>query len=443
MSTDQDPFSAYDGERTIVKPSAGRARAGAPAPAGTAPPAAAAAGPDPAAQALPGLAALPGSAGMHPLVQAAVPLLLTGQALRGMPRHPNPQLLRDALVQSVQRFESQARTQGVAHEQVVAARYVLCTFVDECAASTPWGSGLWAAQSLLATFHNEAWGGEKVFQLLGKLAENVPQHRPLLELMHVVLSLGLEGRYRVLNNGQAQLDSVRERLFQMLRQDRPPMEPALSPRWQGVAAAPARLVDGVPLWVIGTALAVLLCLVFAALRFALADRTDGVFQSLQALRVKPAAAAPPPPVQAAAPRLSGFLAPEIAARQVTVRDLADRSIITIAGDGFFEPGSSEVAARVRPLMDRIAEALHGVKGQVQVTGHTDSQPIRTLRFPSNWHLSQERADAVKALLARVVDPARLKSEGRADSQPLDDNATAAGRARNRRVEITLSVAPTP
>jgi type VI secretion system protein ImpK len=132
-----------------------------------------------------------------------------------------------------------------------------------------------------------------------------------------------------------------------------------------------------------------------------------------------------------------LLKPEIAAGLVEVQDLADRSVVTIKGDGFFEPGSVEVASGVRTLLPRIAQALAEVPGQVLITGHTDNQPIRTLRFPSNWHLSQERADAVRSELARTVKPQRLRSEGRADSEPLSDNSSPAGRARNRRVEITL------
>ena len=74
-----------------------------------------------------------------------------------------------------------------------------------------------------------------------------------------------------------------------------------------------------------------------------------------------------------------------------------------------------------------------------ITGHTDNQPIRTLRYPSNWHLSQDRADAVKAELAKTVKPDRLRAEGRADSESVADNATPAGRTKNRRVEVTLFV----
>ena len=94
-----------------------------------------------------------------------------------------------------------------------------------------------------------------------------------------------------------------------------------------------------------------------------------------------------------------------------------------------------------PLFDRIAEELQRQPGQILVTGHTDSQPIRSIRFPSNWHLSQERAQAVKDLLVARIKPERIRSEGLADTQPLADNTTPAGRAKNRRVEITLRVAP--
>ena len=178
MSNENGPFSAYEADRTIIKPSAGRGGRGGAAPTQA-----------PVAPALPAaFTQISGAAGINPLLQAATPLLLAGPALRAMPRHANPQLLRDSLVQSVQRVEGDARAKGLPNEQVIAARYVLCTFVDECAASTPWGTGMWASQSLLGTFHNEAWGGEKVFQLMAKLAENVPAQRNLLELLHVVLA---------------------------------------------------------------------------------------------------------------------------------------------------------------------------------------------------------------------------------------------------------------
>ena len=435
-----DPFAAFSGDRTIIKPAGGRAAAASPAAAE--PSAAAAAAPAPIGKEAPLSLDAMMSASLNPLVSAAMPLLAAAPRVRHTARHANPMALRDALSEGVRKFEAQARAQGLPNEQVIAARYILCTLLDESAASTPWGgAGAWSANSLLVQFHSETWGGEKVFQLMSKLAENVEGNRHLLELLYVVLALGFEGRYRVINNGRTQLDGVRTRLAQLLGQGHTP-ERALSPRWQGHAAKGPRLMDGLPLWLIASGFLLLLALSYMGLRFALASSADPIFAKLQALDAKKVqvTAAPPPPPPAAAPRLAGLLAPEIKAGLVEVQDLADRSVVTIKGDGFFEPGSAEIAAGVRPLLPRIAQALANLKGKVLIAGHTDNQPIRTLRYPSNWHLSQDRADTVKTELARAVSADRLRAEGRADSEALADNATPAGRSRNRRVEITLFVA---
>ena len=435
-----DPFAAFESDRTIIKPSGNRAKAEAAAA--------------PATQQRPtsfdtGQAAapeLPDHASLNPLVQAAAPLLAAAPRLRAMARHPNPQALRASLAEAIKRFEAAARAQNLPNEQVVAARYVLCTLLDEAAASTPWGgAGAWGAQSLLVQFHNESWGGEKVFQLLTRLAESPAQHRNLLELVYMALSLGFEGRYKVLDNGRAQLDSVRERLAQMLRQLAGPAEKSLASHWQGVQAAPQRLRDGIAPWVVAVAAALLLLMVFIALRLSLSAQTDQAFSALHGLDSKAAvAAAPPPapvvPVVAPAPRLAQLLQSDIDAGAVQVKDLADRSIVTVLGDTMFDSGSADVAGRATPLFGRIAAALNRVPGRVLISGHSDNQAIRSLRFQSNWHLSMARAQSARSLLATTVVPERLTAEGRADTEPVADNASAEGRARNRRVEIALTVA---
>lgn len=432
-----NPFAAFEGERTLIKPSAGRAPRAGDTPAAAAPPNAGAGLPP-----LPDGSALPPHASLNPLVQCAAPLLAAAPRLRATLRHPDPAALRAQLAESVRRFEAGARAQGLPNEQVVAARYVLCTLLDEAASSTPWGgSGAWAAHSLLVQFHNEGWGGEKVFQLLTRLAENPAQHRHLLELVYVTLSLGFEGRYKVLNDGRAQLDDLRGRLATMLRNLAGPADRTLSLQWAGIAQPPQRLRDGVPLWVVAAGTVLLLAGVFAALRLSLNVQTDATFGALQALDAKTAAAPPaPPPAAPAPPRLAQLLQADIAAKLVQVDDQADRSTVTVLGDTLFDPGSADVAGRAVPLFGRIAAALNQVPGQVLISGHSDNQPIRSLRFPSNWHLSQERAGSVLRLLAANVQPARLRAEGRADTEPVADNATAEGRARNRRVEIQLTAA---
>jgi type VI secretion system protein ImpK len=91
-----------------------------------------------------------------------------------------------------------------------------------------------------------------------------------------------------------------------------------------------------------------------------------------------------------------------------------------------------------PLLLAIADALNQVPGQVVISGHTDNVPMRSMRFPSNWVLSEARANAVRQILASRVAPDRMTAQGLADTQPVVPNDSAANRAMNRRVEITLT-----
>lgn len=173
--------------------------------------------------------------GLNPLIAAANPLLNAATVLRTTLHHHDLIGLRDYLVQSIKTFENQARAVGISSEKVIASRYALCTFIDESISSTPWGSEEWGKYSLLILFHNEAVGGEKFFQLLAKLAEDPKTNLDILEFMYVCLTLGFEGRYRVMNNGKNQLEILRERLAQIIGKERNKFERDLSPHWQATA----------------------------------------------------------------------------------------------------------------------------------------------------------------------------------------------------------------
>ncbi len=99
-------------------------------------------------------------------------------------------------------------------------------------------------------------------------------------------------------------------------------------------------------------------------------------------------------------------------------------------------------AVLTPLGRGVVESLMGVlasfDGQISVEGHTDSVPISTARFPSNWELSSARAIAVvRHLEHQGFNISRMRAVGYADTQPMEPNATADGRAANRRVELLL------
>ena len=432
MVANDDPFSTPDPERTIIIPSpSGRSAGSARTPIV----------PSTRSEAT-AIDTMPNAPGLNPLVTSANRLFNLVSQIRGTLQHPDPSALRDQLARSIRDFESRARAAGVASESVVAGRYALCTLIDETVASTPWGgSGAWAKQTLLVMFHNETWGGEKFFQLLAKLAENPGANLDLLEFLYVCLSLGFEGRYRVIDNGHAQLELVRERLAQLIRRHRGEFERDLSARWKGADRSERPLLAGMPLWIVGALCGVTLLGVYLSLAYFLNRASDPVFAQLHGLRAKVIASPDEVPKPAAKPRLAGFLEPEINQGLVSVRDDATQSVITIRGDGLFPPGSATINENYHPLLARISRALAGVEGRVLVTGHTDNVPIMSARFPSNWHLSQERARSVQGLLGSDGTPmSRLSAEGRSDAEPIARNDNPAGRARNRRVEITLILA---
>jgi type VI secretion system protein ImpK len=431
MSQD-DPFSSLDSDKTVIMPSPG----GRAAPPGQTSTNWHATGPgSPAVKEVDELA----TAGLNPLIAAANPLLNIVPQLRTTLQHSDPSGLRDFIAQNIKVFETRAKAAGVASEKVIAARYALCTLLDEAAASTPWGSGIWAKHSLLIMFHNEAWGGEKFFQLLAKLAENPKANLDLLEFMYICLALGFEGRYRVVENGKAHLDALRERLARLLEKERGEYERDLSGRWEVTPIKRARILAVLPVWVLAALCGLIMLTAYLSFSFMLNKASDPVFAKIQSIRVKN----PIPeltPLPAPEPRLAEFLASEIREGLVSVKDEEGRSVVTLRGDGLFAPGSAAISQQFLPVLERVAIALNSVPGQVKVTGHTDDQPIRSVRFPSNWHLSKERALSVMRILAeKGTLQSRLSADGRADAEPIALNDTPADRARNRRVEITLYV----
>lgn len=91
------------------------------------------------------------------------------------------------------------------------------------------------------------------------------------------------------------------------------------------------------------------------------------------------------------------------------------------------------------LIEKIAKILAPYKNPIRVEGFTDNQPMSSAMYPTNWELSAARAASIVRLLAiNGLDPGRLSAVGRGEFQPVADNNTAGGRARNRRVVLAIS-----
>jgi type VI secretion system protein ImpK len=450
MASDQDnPFGdPGDSERTVIRPRPGVGRGAPAAPQQPVPPRAASAAPPPLAMA-PGSVPsdLPGP-GVNPVVDAAATLLALATRLRGARQPQNVGALRERVIAELKVFEQKVRAQSLPTNLVRAAHYTVCATIDDIVLNSPWGSqSLWTQQSLLSTFHTDVAGGDRFFDLLASLQSDPAKNIAVLELLFVCLSLGFEGRYRVHPRGASELTRIQENLHHIIRQYRGETERELSPHWQGIPAPHRSIASLVPSWVVVVVAAVALLIVYMGLSFALSDASDPVFEELAKLPPLPgvttAVAAPAlPPAPAPAPAQSTFLAREVAEGLCTVKETAQSYLVTLRATGMFASGSATIEPRYVDALRRIGDQIEKEPGQVQVIGHTDNVPIRTIQFPSNFTLSEARAKAAAAIItSRLTSPDRVTSQGRGDTQPVDSNASPAGREANRRIEITLIKAP--
>lgn len=397
--------------------------------------------PGPARAAKPGAAAelQRRVAGVNPLLGAASVLLALVAQLRATAAHADPAGLRRQLLERIGEFETLAAGAGVSAHHISAARYLLCTFIDEVVDATPWGAGgVWAEANLLQEFHDERWGGDKAFKLLDRLSQDARANRHLLELFYVCLALGFEGRFRGAPNGRDQLDAIAGRVLHAIHPaaQRQPMR-TLSLHWEGVATRGNKDLASLPVWAV---LAVGAAVVLGAVLLVNAQLDSLAQPIFRQIHDLPAALRVERPTVASKPRLVPLLQADIARAAIEVRDEPLRSVVTLPADALFEAGTARIEPRQLETLGHIARALAGLQGQVVVIGHTDSASTGSLQFPSNWALSRARAQAaLDSLVHQGLPPDRARAEGRADVEPRVRGGTPAEQAKNRRIEIELQL----
>lgn len=455
-----NPFAEpEDDNRTVIRPTPGRRRAPAPeqpAAARSEPPASQTISSRPAAAPV---AAAEGTediaVGSDVLAAAAAPLLQLMARLRNTANAPDSGDLYQRTVRQIRVFEQESRDKGVPLEQLRPAHYALCASLDDIVLSTPWGSsGTWGQRSLVSTFHQEVRSGERFFDVLKQMSDNPGRFLPVIELMYICMSLGFMGRYRLSRRGVGDISRIREETYAVIARQRKAAEPALAPHTKGVNAPyrPARFV--VPLWVAAAAGLGIIGALFLWFSISLNAESDTIYARLQGAPpdrmptitrtpvVEPAPAvvvAPPPPEPSALDKLRQFLKPEIDQKLVEVLGTPAQPLVRIIGRNMFASGSATLTPSFKPLLERIGLALKEEVGPVKVIGYTDSEPIRTIAFPSNFQLSTARAQSASTIIAAALgEPSRITVEGRADADPLAPNSTPEGRERNRRIEVVLN-----
>jgi type VI secretion system protein ImpK len=221
------------------------------------------------------------SSGLNPLINAASTLIAVFEKTRQSLSHPDVGGLHQRLCDEIKLFEKKASETGIRPEIALSARYSICAALDEMVLNTPWGSeSAWPQRTLLSIFHNETSGGEKFFQLLDRMLEQPAENLYILELMYVLLSLGFEGKYRVIHRGRDTIEQLRDELFTTIRRQRGDYERSLSPSWQGLGKSRNSLAHYLPVWVAASILAVVLLLGYSGFRVWLYDSSSPVVEKL-------------------------------------------------------------------------------------------------------------------------------------------------------------------
>lgn len=377
----------------------------------------------------------------NPFVCAAMPAILQLQdhAAQGALNQP---AVRAQLVLEMRVFRDRLQKAGYDSYQMEDASYLLCTYLDEVMSDyvrlsqqIPYEGD----RSLLVEFHGDAWGGEDTFV---HLEYAMRQDRPpfeLLGLYEILMALGLQGRYRILDRGDVLLQDLRSQLHAMLWPHQPdPLGAEMPP-----CTPPPRR------WWSGTRIAMA---AFAAMLLGYLVATLDLDARGRSIRL--AVAAWEPPIHSINPidTLPSPLPQLIGEGWLTALKNPQGWLLVFKSDRAFDVGKAQFRPEFLNNLDRLALGLAPWPGDIEIIGHTDSQPIHSGKFASNQALSEARAQEVAHRMRDSVLPGgtrapantmqrKITASGRGDSDPLDTGKDAKALERNRRVDVLWKLLP--
>lgn len=381
------------------------------------------------------------------MVTEAGPVLALAASVRsGRARIAMPDLHRQAS-EAIAAFDRNIAP-AYPEETRQRAKYALCATIDDIAQNLP-GIGHdgaeWARRSLVVTFFRENIGGDRFWQLVEDMLQRPSAYTDLIELFHACLAAGFEGRFRVMPDGKSRLHEIMGRLYGALEHPRSLSQLEMAPRWKGTNSPLRKVSTLSQVALAAAAAAVLLLIVYTVLRLVLMTSGEDSWKAVRALTpetpLRLSRAGAPPPVAVDSDQLSRlkkFLEPEIRQGLVTVLEDGTTVRVRTTIGQLFQSGSDQLDAGKESLFHRIGKAVEAEKGQITIEGHSDSDKVASLAFPDNMALSKARADTVAKIVGSEVSNAgRISAQGFGDSQPLASNDTAAGKSKNRRVEIVV------
>ncbi|SDM89137.1 type VI secretion system protein ImpK [Franzmannia pantelleriensis] len=214
---------------------------------------------------------------LNPLVDAASSLLGMVVRVRQLDSMEDIERLYRQVVDEIAAIEVELTEQGYDRPTLLAYRYVLCSFIDEAVMGTDWGQqSAWAEHSLLTRFHNETWGGEKVFSILARLQQEPQRYRDMLAFIYLCLCLGFEGRYRVMTQGREEYEQVVRALGDQLAALGEAPDDMLTRPLDNVVRGRRRGGRGLPVWAIFALFGVAMVGVYLGLAWSLDQQADQV-----------------------------------------------------------------------------------------------------------------------------------------------------------------------
>jgi type VI secretion system protein ImpK len=396
----------------------------------------------------------------NPLIVAFASLLEVAPELERALPPANAEALRLRLQDNLIDARDSAVGMGVPMTRANQAAWFVAALIDDIALNTPWGghSG-WPRQPLVVGLSGEVDAGTKFFDRLEELLRYPNRDPEMLELGFHCLNLGFRGKHRVQGRtGDSALLALRSSIARAIRN--PEAEAAeLSPHWQGVVAPDEKPRFAVPLWTIGLAAVAVITAIYIGLGIQLSNKATQLYalarllpppdraEIFRPVRTNAEPAAPEIKIEPVVLELVPAClakAPADTAAALTGKDDVALAFFTLRGSNpeVFRSAKADINDVYSPLVNALADCIKeniDVIGKVTIIGHTDSVPVQASNpFASNQGLSEARAKTIADLLiADGVPPELLAAEGRADSEPVGDNKTKAGRAENRRIEIKI------
>jgi type VI secretion system protein ImpK len=185
----------------------------------------------------------------NPMVDAAMPLFGLVMRLRTLDELPNIRDVHQQVRNQIDNIREEIRQRDYEPAQWLAYSYGLCLFIDEAVMERPWGKNCcWSQNPLLSIFHDETWGGEKVFTVLSRLMQEPKRYEDVLEFMYLALCLGLKGKYALAPKGEETLNTLIHQLHGIIRELRGPTPAFIGDPYSNVAPRNYRMKRQWPWW---------------------------------------------------------------------------------------------------------------------------------------------------------------------------------------------------